>query len=207
MSIFRSNNNNSSLSNNNDLFIRGLSAGNTSRNSGRNKYRFSAENKDSCENEKLYSNKPYLTGHSRAASADISTGVKDINLPNQITNLATVITSRTSHHIRNNSVDNSLVNSSFPVKTTGIRNMSQINNKPAVPAKPAIVSVFVPGSTVTVTPTTISSNSKNTGNTYSNVKCINRPHSIQAPITNYLNNPNPGDDTYPVPPPRKVFCF
>ncbi|OTF77498.1 hypothetical protein BLA29_009825, partial [Euroglyphus maynei] len=233
-----------------DSFVRG----NVIRNSGINRLRFSTEsqqppimsNKDGMSKTVVDTNayeetcivtgsRPFLVGHSRAASADISSDSNSLNstpITTTITNSnlqQQVMTSKMSHHIRNNSVDNSLVTSVFstPGLTVKQTNTSTINNqpppnKPAVPLKPAgIVSVFVPGSNTTATGPTLSTSNagKKTGllNVYG--KLVTTTSVIPAKTDNSDNgshisrysNEIPVQQTsesgvhhHPIPPPRKV---
>ena len=230
-------------------FSRG-SSGNPVRNSSRNRLRFSAgpeatcgvegasKSVDSSKVPTFGTSRAFIAGHSRAASADISGYAtlgygKHNSTHNAVQSSLSAIkaepnkASRNLHHVRNNSVDNSLVTSGY--KTFAINSDSQTSivassggpPKPAIPVKPSgIVSVFVPGSTNL----THSANNKSTGNIYGkvnlnitnsqlygkepNLKAISSQMFNNSTSTSTLAGPSTqkvNNSIYPVPPPRKVF--
>ena len=232
-------------------FIRG-SVGNPSRNSSRNRVRLSAgpeatfgveSSTKSVDNTKVASSlvpsRAFIAGHSRAASADIS-GYSTVGYGKQHNSSpspSVVHTfsspndrksdiprnNRNMHHVRNNSVDNSLVTSGY--QTFAINSGSQTSiattsaassSKPAIPAKPSgIVSVFVPGSTNL---THSANNNKSTGNIYGKVSLnsnqsfgAKEPPNVKSTANQSLHGNKPiepkkpiNHSLYPVPPPRKV---
>ena len=234
-----------------DSIVRGNVIRNNS--SGTNKFRFSTEsehpipthmpNKDGMSKNVVDANayedpcivtdsRPFLIGHSRAASADISCDPNSLNSISIATNnnLQQKVTSKMSHHIRNNSVDNSHVTSVFSTPGLTVKQSntpSTINNqpqpnKPAIPLKPTgIVSVFVPGSNTAATGTTLtttSNASKKAGisNIYGKLttttstipakvdKSDNRSHFARYPNEMSVQQINESSVHHPIPPPRKV---
>lgn len=231
-------------------FIRGP-VGNASRNSSRSRARhsagietslaFAAEGggaSKSMDQSTITTKAPvglaptraFISGHSRAASADISNystvghGKQQQQHNNHNSTAPTLTTthqsvsiiskpesnltsrSRNIHHVRNNSVDNSLVTSggyqAFAINSGG----SQTNivtggnalsvSKPAIPAKPSgIVSVFVPGSTTNLSMSSASNSNKSTGNIYSKVTLNNNNNSAggggNASSSSSFNNREP----------------
>ncbi|UXI21512.1 hypothetical protein NH340_JMT07455 [Sarcoptes scabiei] len=161
---------------------------------------FASKPKDlSNKSEKFLSTRQFISGHSRAASADMGTDLRASNLKqilknplisNPSANIVKKSESSTNqspnYHTRNNSMDNSLVtfvdsSSYFTKKSSGDSNQP-FQTKPAVPVKPTgIVSVFVPGS------------SNSTGST----------HSITRSIGNIHGSCIATDNSHPIPPPRK----
>lgn len=230
-------------------FVRS-SAGNSSRSSGnRNRLRFSAGPEATFSLDTTtttttkappthVSNRAFIAGHSRAASADIS-GYATIGhgksthqtiTPNTIQTLKVDANpSPRNFHVRNNSVDNSLVASGYqafaihsgsPVSTVTTTTTSNI--KPAIPAKPSgIVSVYVPGSTSNLA--TSSNYNKSTGNIYTKSKTNANTATPTSKDTNFNSSKNPifvnsvnigqvqtvgsviesNNSSFPVPPPRK----
>ena len=231
-------------------------------NSNRNRMRLSAgsdatfgtENlTKSMDNAKVPSreiatSRAFIAGHSRAASADISGYTSLVghskqhytnNSPNSIQpynlNKIDLDRNRNLHHVRNNSVDNSLVTSGCQTFIINSGSQSSIatntsmtaNNKPVIPAKPSgIVSVFVPGSTANLTHSTTTHN-KSTGNIYGK---INLNSNTQAFNKDFKSIPNQTfvtgsgsellcvttttspthkatNSIFPIPPPRKVWQF
>lgn len=233
-------------------FIRG-SSGNPIRNSSRNRVRLSAGPEASFGTESasksvdstkvptsLGTNRAFIAGHSRAASADISgyatVGYGKPNHTSLISHVSQALPasikpelarSRNMQHVRNNSVDNSLVTSGYQAfainadsQTNIVTSSSPSTNKPAIPAKPSgIVSVFVPGST-NLTHTT---NNKSMGNIYGKVSLSSSsqpyggtheancgkasPATFQGAVVSTaptIQKPVNNSMLYPVPPPRKV---
>lgn len=167
--------------------------GNPIRTSGRNRTRLPSNHQqesliDTSNNSSMNnSHLGFVVGHSRAASADITS-----KHSTPLSQARPQFKNGQYHHSRNNSMDNSIGKSS-PIQ------QPPAGVKPAIPAKPSgIVSVFVPGSS------TPNSQVKTPGSIYTKPpSTINVSPSYNSRTASF-HSPAPMASVHPIPPPRKV---